>query len=371
MDAGPSLQLDDFTTPPPPPDLQGRDGPRRSRRWRLVSLAIVLSLAVVLAAVGYWIVTQPSISPSSWAFNLTQATGLQAEGFDGTGVRVCIVDTGIDLTHPDLRHVNLVGWRDFVNAQTGAYDDEGHGTAMAGIIFAKGRLRGVAPEADLIAVKAIAATGSGGDQGIADAVDFCTDPDQDGDPADGAHVISLSLGGNSHPTVGTRTEDAVNRAMDLGVIVVAAAGNDGQSDDGDVESPASVPRVIAVGAVDSRGLIAPFSSVGANSSGSPPLLRLDPNRKPEVSAPGVEIATTLHRASYALVSGTSPAAALVSGIIALLLEKHPSYKQNPSGILLFKEALVDAALLVEGQDDPHDGYYGYGIPQALATSQLL
>ena len=357
--------------PPPPPDFSEVPRPARARPWRFVAAALFVATAVILAAVGYWLVTQPDITPSFWAFNLTEATTLQDEGLDGTGVRVCIVDTGIDVTHPDLRHVNVIGWRDFVNERSQPYDDEGHGTAMAGIILARGRLRGVAPAADLIAVKAIGASGSGGDQGIANAVDFCTDPDENGDPADGAHVISLSLGGESRPIVGTRTEDAVNRALDLGILVIAAAGNDGQADDGDVESPASVPRVIAVGAIDSRGLIASFSSMGANFTGIPPLPRQDPHRKPEVAAPGVQIATTLNGASYALVSGTSPAAALVSGIVALLLQRHPQYKQNPTGIGPFKDALMAGALRVDGQDVPHDAHYGYGIPQAAAMSLLL
>lgn len=371
MNAAPSPPTAGVPVPPPSPDFYATPRPPHARPWRFVSMAILLAIVIVLAAVGYWIVTKADISPSFWAFSMTEASSLQGEGLDGSGVRVCIVDTGIDLTHPDLRHVNVVGWRDFVNGRSQAYDDEGHGTAMAGIILARGRLHGVAPEADLIAVKAIGASGSGGDQGIANAVDFCTDPDENGDPADGADVISLSLGGDSHPALGTRTEGAVNRALDLGILVIAAAGNDGQADDGDVESPASVPRVIAVGAVDSRGRIAPFSSIGANLTGIPAQPRLDPNRKPELAAPGVEIATTLGGSAYALVSGTSPAAALVSGIVLLLLERHPSYKRNPSGILQFKRALMEAALPVEGQDLLHDAHYGYGIPQALSTSRLL
>jgi len=357
--------------PPPPPEPSEALPPPRARRWRFVAAALFVAVAVVLAAVGYWLVTQPDITPSLWAFDLTEATTLQAAGLDGAGVRVCIVDTGIDLTHPDLRHVNVIGWRDFVNGRSQAYDDEGHGTAMAGIILAQGRLRGVAPAADLIAVKAIGASGSGGDQGIANAVDFCTDPNEDGSPADGAHVISLSLGGESRPIVGTRTEDAVNRAIDLGIFVIAAAGNDGQADDGDVESPASVARVIAVGAIDRGGLIASFSSMGANSTGFPSMPRQDPHKKPEVAAPGVQIATTLNGASYALVSGTSPAAALVSGIVALLLEDHPEYKHNATSVGTFKNALMTGALPVDAQDKPHDVHYGYGIPQAAATSLLL
>lgn len=357
--------------PPPPPPDYFFDVPRRppTRPVRFVAIALLLALSLLLAGIGFWIVTQPNVAPSLWAFEMTEVVSLQGEGFDGTGVRVCIVDTGIDITHPDLRQVNLVGWRDLVNGQSLPYDDQGHGTSMAGIIFARGRLRGVAPGAELIAVKAIAASGSGGDQSIASAVDFCADPDEDGDNGDGAEVISLSLGGDSR-LAGTATESAVNRAIALGMFVVAAAGNDGQDDDGDVESPASVERVIAVGAVDSSRRIAPFSSVGA-AVGIPPIPRSDPHRKPELSAPGVLIASTSTHDSYALVSGTSPSAALVAGIVALLLERHPQYKMNRALVFQFKEALMDGALRVSAQQEPHDPHYGYGIVQAMATSRLL
>lgn len=357
--------------PPPPPDHTGI--PRRvpARSFRFIAIALLVSLSIILATIGFWLVTQPDVVPSLWALEMTQVDSLQGDGLDGTGVRVCIVDTGIDPLHPDFRDLNIVGWRDFVGGQSRPYDDRGHGTAMAGIIFARGRLRGVAPGADLIVAKAITASGSGSDRDVADAIDFCTDPNGDRDASDGAHVISLSLGGYSHPILWTQTEDAVNRAFTLGALVVAAAGNDGEADDGDVESPASVERVIAVGAVDSSRTIASFSSEGAPAGGIPPRPREDPNRKPELSAPGVLIATTSSGGSYALVSGTSPSAAFVSGIVALLLERHEQYKRNPAGIQPFKEALMRGALAANAQDVPHDPHYGYGIARAVATSEIL
>ncbi len=349
--------------PPPPPDVLEARPPRAPRPRRYVFVSIAVALAVALAAFGFWFVTGTDIDPSSWAYEMTQITDLHARGLDGSGITVCIVDTGIDLTHPELQNAKLVQWRDFVNGGAEPYDDEGHGTAMAGIIFARGRLKGVAPNANLIAVKAISSSGSGGDTQVASAVTFCMDPDGDGDSTDdGAHVISLSLGGRAHPFLGSATEDAVGRALARGGIVVAAAGNDGQDDDGEVESPASVPRVIAVGAVDRLGVVASFSSAGRNG-----VFRTDPNKKPEVVAPGVEIATVLTDGRYGYVLGTSPAAALVSGIVALLLqpEDHAFYRHNPSAILPFKSALMDAA--VEGQQLPHDDHYGYGIVQGFET----
>lgn len=338
---------------------------------RVVATGVIAALVVLASVTGFWFATGSgpfaAIEPSWWALDMTEITALHDRALNGTGVTVCIVDTGVDMDHPELRHVNLVGWRDLVNGRPKPYDDEGHGTAMAGIIFARGRIPGVAPGADLIAVKAIGPTGTGQDLDIAAAVSYCADPNADRDLTDGAEVISLSLGGRPHP-LGTAADAAVDRAMRAGVIVVAAAGNDGRSDDGDVQSPASVANVVAVGAVDRQGVIAPFSSRGRNDGSVP---RSDPNKKPEVVAPGLEIATLLPGGSYAYVSGTSPASALVAGIVALLLDEHPEYRHQATWLQLLKQALMFGACDCAGPAVPHDTLYGYGIVKGLATNALL
>ncbi|MEK6850982.1 MAG: S8 family serine peptidase [Candidatus Thermoplasmatota archaeon] len=345
------------------------DPPQPSVR-RVVVTGLTAVLLILAAVTGFWFATGTgpfsTIEPSWWALEMTEVTGLHARELDGTGVTVCIVDTGVDVDHPELRHVDLVGWRDFVNGRTEPYDDEGHGTAMAGIIFSRGRIPGVAPAAALIAVKAIGPTGSGVDTDLANAITFCVDPDADGDLRDGADVISISLGGRPHP-LGLGSAAAVGEAMDAGVIVVAAAGNDGRDDDGDVQSPASVDRVLAVGAVDRQGVIAPFSSRGNNVPG----VRGDPNKKPEVVAPGLEIATILPGGSYGYLPGTSPAAALVAGIVALLLDEHPEYRHQATWLPLLKDAIMHGACDCTGTDVPHDPLYGYGIVRGLATNALL
>ena len=111
--------------------------------------------------------------------------------------------------------------------------------------------------------------------------------------------------------------------------------------------------------------------MGANFTGIPPLPRQDPHRKPEVAAPGVQIATTLNGASYALVSGTSPAAALVAGIVALLLQEHPEYRRDATRLPAFKTALMHGACGCSGASVPHDEHYGYGIVRGVATEALL
>lgn len=105
----------------------------------------------------------------------------------GNGIVACIVDSGIAIDHPDLEGVNIVGWRDFINGNDNPYDDHGHGTSMAGLLVANGWLKGMAKDVDLLVAKALGDDGSGSDAIVAAAVDWCAE--------NGAHVISLSLGG--------------------------------------------------------------------------------------------------------------------------------------------------------------------------------
>ena len=294
-------------------------------------------------------------------------------GFDnvttsGSGVDVCIVDTGFDANHPDLSHVELAGWRDFVQSRAEPYDDQGHGTSMAGILVAENLLPGIAPNVNLYIAKAISSSGNGTDVNIAAAVDWCVDNDVD--------IISLSLGGaQGIDLILIETDDleaAVNRAIDQGIFVVAAAGNDGSDDDGDVSSPGSVEDVICVGAIDIDGDIWRNSSIGRNGLQvwpfKPP--RSDPDKKPELVAPGERLAILNAQIGgteslYAWGSGTSGATVWVSGAIAHLLEHRPDLGHNGSSggnrdtVEDVKEWIRNSVVPQDGQSD-HDEYYGYG-----------
>lgn len=350
--------------------------PRRPGRHRAVVLvvAILLVTAIVLYAVLFsGIIPGTGILNSDWAFQMTEIRDLNAAGLTGSGVVLCIVDTGIDASHPDLNHATILVWRDFVNARTAPYDDQGHGTAMAGLIVADGEVRGAAPAVSLIVAKAIASNGQGTDTNVAAAIDFCVDPNGDGNRADGADIISLSLGGGTHPIFGSAVSDAANNAIGFGVYVVAAAGNDGQSDDGDVEAPASEPAVIAIGAVDRDGHIAAFSSRGRQTYGFPiSQPRNDPDKKPELVAPGVDLIAPWPGGQHVRLSGTSPATAIVAGGLALLLQNHPELrKQGTTTVESTKSALMLGARPLTGQTTPHDDRYGYGLFAAAATATHL
>jgi serine protease AprX len=305
----------------------------------------------------------PQIERTEWAFEITQIKDLNNEGYDGEGVIIGIVDSGIDLAHPDLDHINVTAWVDYVNEEPEPYDDHGHGTHIAGIIAAQGDIDGIAPKVDMVVVKAISSGGSGSDSDVARGIDFCVDH--------GADVICLSLGGRARKfNIGDETANACEDAIAQGVFVVAAAGNDGDDPkDKDVESPATVEKVIAVGAVDENKVIASFSSIGDNDGFTPFPFddRKDPDKKPELVAPGVDIVSTWLNKKYAEASGTSQSTAFVAGCIVLLLNANPEYQREGSSggssdtVNQVKNVFMNTAEELFGQDTPHDDYYGYGL----------
>jgi serine protease AprX len=293
---------------------------------------------------------------SEWAFEITRINELRELGFSGSNVTVGIVDTGIDINHPDLSSVTVTYWHDYINNQSMPYDDNGHGTHTAGIIAGKGRMNGVSPDVKLIVAKALRGDGTGDDDVVADAINFCVDPNNDGDFSDGSDVICLSLGGKKLPVLGTESEKACKNAVNRGVFVVAAAGNDYPNRD--VSAPGTVEYVISVGAVDENKNIASFSSKGWN------VFRDDPDKKPELVAPGVNILSTWKDGEYAYCSGTSQAAPFVAGTVALFLDAYPQYRHNSSAVHLFKNVFMDTAEKCGEQNTPHDDRYGYGLVQA-------
>lgn len=335
-----------------------------------VSLVSTFILAVVLLWVwssisGEILGLNPPQALVTWEDEYRDLTGVNSlDGLDGTGVTLCIVDSGINVNHPDLSNMNLIGWNDVINSVDTPYDDDGHGTAMAGIIVADGGLNGVSKNVNLLVAKAIDSSGSGTDDGIAEAVDWCVNQDTD--------IISLSLGGQQGLGSSIITTDsleiAVENAVDEGVYVIAAAGNDGENDDGDVSSPGSVEEVICVGGVTRLGNLWVGSSEGDNNGQlwPPKLPRGDPDKKPEIVAPGHEVPVLVQNQQswWGWSSGTSASTAWVSGGLALFLQEHPEYQRNQdsdsSKVQEIKQLISQNSQMKEGQNQ-HDDHFGYGI----------
>ncbi|MDG1546142.1 MAG: S8 family serine peptidase, partial [Candidatus Poseidoniaceae archaeon] len=336
---------------------------------KIVSFSVVITLLLTVGYIGSVLMDEGiiSIRPSDSALK-SQTKYQNLIEFDnmtgtGKGIRVCIVDSGIDKSHDDLEGINLVGWMDFVNGNSKPYDDHGHGTSMAGILVANGWIEGIAPNVELLVAKALQSNGSGSDSDVVEAIDWCVE--------NNAHIISLSLGGapGALPFFlqsGRDSGDAANDAIDKGIVVVAAAWNDGQDDDGDVASPASETAVIAVGGVTSSGTIWSGSSVGDNNGRFWPLPiltpRNDPHKKPEIVAPAYRVPVINNQGTWSLVDGTSAATVFVTGAIALLLENNPELAANgsqgsASTINDIKQYMMDSAKKSEDQNN-HDDHYG-------------
>ncbi|MEJ2443514.1 MAG: S8 family serine peptidase [Exilibacterium sp.] len=233
----------------------------------------------------------------------------------GEGVKVAVIDTGVDYTHPDLggclgNSCKVIGGYDFYNGDDDPMDDNFHGTHVAGIISANGALKGVAPKSSIVAYKVCDAQGNCPDYHIINAIEKAMDPD--GNPAtdDAVDIINISLGGSSGGPDDLIAQ-SINSAVDAGILVVVAGGNNGPQNF-TMGSIASAEKALTVAAADGNTGIGDFSSRG--------YIKDNGHAKPEISAPGVMINSTTPNESYASFSGTSMASPMVAGSAALLLD---------------------------------------------------
>jgi len=332
---------------------------------------------------------------TEWAFDVTQLSTLADQGRTGAGVTVAILDTGINVGHVALRHLvdgdasngELVAFQDYVGGRNGvanAYDDDGHGSHVAGIVAASGsslkdkleyggiNLLGGAPAVRLVVAKVCGAASCNA-QAIPRAIDWAV--------SQHAQVINLSLGGNATNDIFANlcvqpqdcpVRTSIENAVAKGVVVVAAAGNEGPSNT-DVATPADIPEVLSVGAVQSDGTVWADSSRGndgAHPCGGIPnpfaTPRCDPDKKPELVAPGVDILSAWTGALYVRASGTSQATPFVTATVALLLQGHPPLSSK-ADVEHLKSVLEATAKPVAGQQSPHDNAAGYGLVQAQAA----
>jgi subtilisin len=249
----------------------------------------------------------------------------------GAGIKVAVIDTGIDHLHHDL-HPNFAGGISFVPGETFT-DGNGHGTHVAGIIGARQNgsgVVGVAPNCSLYSVKALDRSGSGRYSSIISAIMWCVRNQMD--------VINMSLGGSGHVQA---LQNACDYAFNHNVFIVAAAGNAGP-DENSVSYPARYDSVMAVSAVDESGNIASFSSRG---------------NQVDLAAPGVHVLSTLPGNRYGRLNGTSMAAPHVAGTAALAISSHRFTRAETIRQILEQSA---DNLGVPGRDD----HYGHGLVDA-------
>jgi type VII secretion-associated serine protease mycosin len=309
--------------------------------------AVTQTYTLYLPIVGYNACSSPFSYNESLRYNLTiiqAADAWQKSCYQGQGVTVAVVDTGIDLDHPDLQ-ARLVSGKTFVDGTSSADDDYGHGTHVAGIVAAvanNGGVIGVAPEANLMPVKVLDSSGSGSLYDVAQGIEWAADH--------GADIINLSLG-----TVydSYTVEDAVDYAYDKGALVVAAGGNCGGStyyyNGCDYQNqtfyPGAYGHAMSVAATDSSDARASSSNQGSYI---------------EIAAPGSSVYSTYYGGGYAYMSGTSMATPHVSGLAALIWSQHPTWT-NKQVRARIRATAVD--LGASGWDQS----FGYGRIDAAAA----
>ncbi|MFI1104850.1 S8 family peptidase [Streptomyces melanogenes] len=248
-------------------------------------------------------------------------------GYDGKGVKIAVLDTGVDKTHDDLKD-QVVGEKNF-SASPDTADHVGHGTHVASIAAGTGaksggKYKGVAPGAKIISGKVLNDGGRGDDSSIIAGMEWAA--------AEGADVVNLSLGSPDSPGVDPMEAMVDKLSAEKGILFAIAAGNEGEGGDSTVGSPGSADAALTVGAVDRDDRLAPFSSIGPRTG--------DGAVKPDVTAPGVAIAaaaaagsaidtdpTTPHPApGYLQIDGTSMATPHVAGAAAILKQRHPDWR---------------------------------------------
>lgn len=285
------------------------------------------------SAVNFSTQLPTGINPD-YGYALTGATSTTC--VDGTGITVAIIDTGIDLSHPDFaglispdRYNTMDSSTDVSETANGIDDNQdglvdamyGHGTHVAGIVHR------VAPGAELLPIKALNDEGEGDVYAVMSAIVWATDH--------GANVINLSL---SSPTDSNSMGIGVKYAQDHGVVVVAATGNN--NTDTPKQYPAATAGVIGVASTGPDDTKSPFSDYGSDVS---------------ISAPGTDVESTLPGGIYGVASGTSMAAPFVSGAVALLMQQESSMSAEA-----IRATVLQTATSINEENPDYIGALGSG-----------
>ncbi len=265
-----------------------------------------------------------------------RADDAHRKGFTGRGVTIAVMDTGIT-AHPDFDR-RILHFTDFTQERPGAYDDNGHGCHVAGIIAGSGRMskgiyKGIAPESSLFVTKVLDRKGNGNTAHVLRAIDFVIENKKKYN----IRILNISVGmlPSADEAEKRNLMAAVEKAWNHGIVVVAAAGNNGPGKNS-VTIPGQCKSIITVGSIDDyvkrgRGLKRGYSGRGPTECCVV---------KPEILAPGTAIKSCSVRGGYEMKSGTSMSAPIISGSIALLLQKYPEMTPAHVKLRLYERAVV-------------------------------
>jgi subtilisin family serine protease len=284
-----------------------------------------------LTAKGELSLNDPFLS-QQWGWFRIAANKAYDAGIKGSGIVVAVLDTGIDLDHPDLAKNIVDGWN-FVDNNGDVSDLDNHGTIVSGIIAALANnsegITGVAPETKIMPLKVLDSE-EGNLRDVASAIRYAAD--------NGAHIITMSFGGQ-RTRFSIITEKAIDYAHSQGCVLVAAVGNDNTSE---LFYPAAYEQAIAVSAIDQNDIRAGFSNYGTYL---------------DFCAPGVNVVSTGRDGNYYMANGTSFSAPFVAGLIALILSDNPQ--------LTAEEVKTNLRTHAEDLGEKGwDQYYGWGLANA-------
>ncbi|MDB4960545.1 MAG: hypothetical protein JWP01_544 [Myxococcales bacterium] len=313
------------------------------------------------------IMTPDTTAPDAWNLSAIRAPELWATGQRGAGTVVAMVDTGVDVAHPDLASAwrSTAGWHDPYGEHATPYDGNGHGTQVAGLVVGgatSGVPIGVAPGAQWISTRILDDSGRGTVSGLHGALQWILDPDGDAMTDDAADIVVVSWGysyliNNCY----LELEGAIATLRAAQVAIVVAAGNAGPFASSSI-SPANNPSAFAAGAVDELLTVLSTSSRGPDACTQ--------SIFPELVAPGANVRTTdltfrgQVPASYTIGNGTSFAAPHIAGAMALLRGAHPS-----ATVTQLEDALTTTAVDLSAAGADNDT--GYGLPDVVAAEARL
>lgn len=246
---------------------------------------------------------------------------LHNKGITGQKINIAVIDTGINGMDAELKDSCIFQY-DIIGGRKYPYDDNGHGTHVAGIISAKGiykngMYKGIAPDSKIVSIKALDKTGKGSFDNFIKGIDFIIRFHKKFN----IRVVNMSVGAPNTTEDSRKLDDAIDEMYYNGIVVVAAAGNNGPAN-GSVASPGNNRNALTVGAYDdNREIKLSKNRVLKNYSGRGPTNECVV--KPEILADGYHIVSVSHKGGYVSASGTSMATPIVSGMISLLLSKYP------------------------------------------------
>ncbi|MBA2944898.1 type VII secretion-associated serine protease mycosin [Streptomyces sp. PSKA28] len=260
----------------------------------------------------------------------------------GKGVKVAVIDTGVDAVNDQLRSAVVNGKDLLAKSGTGKVDEVGHGTKVAGIIAARksdeSGFIGIAPEATIIPIRQNDDQGSGNVGTMISAIKYAADA--------GAQVINISqdTASKMDPTVHAAFRAVIQYAQEKDALIVAAAGNNGADGKKAKTYPAAYPGVLAVAASDRTNLRAPFSQSGTFVG---------------VAAPGIDMVSTVPKGGHCVDQGTSFAAPYVSGVAALIRAKHPKWT--------YQQVITQIEQTADRTKAGRDDFVGWGVVDPVAA----